>query len=98
MNTPDIEDILGPIGRMISGSKSSYWRAHPDNLVIFNANVCTDTGKVWYGDLDITKDSVKLKEAAETMNCRLYVLYEHDARFDNEAKPLLEKAVVTFAP
>ena len=98
MNTPDIEDILGPIGRLISGSKSSYCLAHPDNLVLFNANICTDNGKVWFGDLDITKDADKLKEAAEALNCRLYVLYEGDARFSNEDKPLLEKAVVTFAP
>ncbi len=98
MNTPDLTEILGPIGRMISGSKSGYCQRNPDNLVVFNANVCTDTGKVWFGDLDITKDADKLKEAAEAMNCRLYVLYEGDARFNNEAKPLLEKAVVTFAP
>ncbi len=98
MDRIDITDILGESGRMIAGSKSAYCRSNPDNLVVFNANICTTNGKVWFGDLDITKDSDKLKEAAEALNCRLYVLYESDARFGNEDKPLLEKAVCTFAP
>lgn len=98
MHKIDITTILGNHGRMISGSKSSYYQRHPDNLIVFNANVCTDNGKVWYGDLDVTLDSDKLQQAAEVLNCRLYVLYEMDARFDNEDRPRLEKAVVTFTP
>ena len=54
----DIEKIavsnLGYNGRMISGSKSGYSRTHKKNLAVFNANVCTENGKIWYGDLDVT--------------------------------------------
>lgn len=98
MHKIDITTILGNHGRMISGSKIGYMYRHPDNLVVFNANVCTASGKIWFGDLDITKDFEKLKEAAEVLNCRLYVLHEMDARFDSEDRPRLEKAVVTFTP
>lgn len=95
---PDIVDILGMDGRMISGSKADYLRRHPNNIVVFNANVCTDNGKIWFGDLDVTKDIEMLQEAADSLNCRLYILREHDARFANEEVPLLLRAVATFEP
>ena len=35
--------------RMISGSKSGYRNAHPDNLVCFNANIfCSKFYKLYY--------------------------------------------------
>jgi hypothetical protein len=73
-----------------------YFSAHPDNLVVFNGNVCTDDGKIWYGDLDITKDEDKLTELASKLGCRIYVLREHDGRFDNEDAPLLGQAVASY--
>ena len=37
-------------GRMISASKSGYMKRHPDNLVLFNANVFDeDNKKIWWG-------------------------------------------------
>lgn len=85
--------ILGHCGRMISGSKSLYNRQHPKNVVVFNANVCTRSrGKIWYGDLDVTRDERKLMELAAALDEDVYVLHEHDARFENEAKPRLDKA------
>ena len=48
------EEHLGMRGKMISFSKSGYAQKNPDNLVVFNSNVCTDEGKIWYGDLDVT--------------------------------------------
>jgi len=98
MQTKNVEQILGSCGRMISGSKTDYLRRFPDNLVIFNANICTDEGKVWFGDLDITMDHEKLAEVAIALNRRIYILYEHDARFKNEHAPLLSKAAATFEP
>jgi hypothetical protein len=81
-------------GRMISGSKSFYSNAFPKNFVVFNANICTRTkGKIWYGDLDVTKDEEKLKELAANAGEDLYILREMDGRFENEAKPLLDRAV-----
>ena len=84
-------------GRMIGGSKSHYHMEHPDDLIVFNANVLMPGyGKVWYGDLNLTEDYKTLKKIAESLNTDLYVLWEMDARFGEEMKPLnelLDKAV-----
>jgi hypothetical protein len=84
-------------GRMIGGSKSGYRNMHPDDLIIFNANVLMPGyGKVWYGDLNLTEDYLVLKEIAQNLNTELYVLWESDGRFGEENKPLtalLDKAV-----
>jgi|AACY02.5.fsa_nt_gi hypothetical protein len=89
---------LGWPGRMISGSKSGYRNTNPKNFAIFNANICTRAGKVWFGDIDLTLQKAKLQEIAQSLNETLYVLYEMDARFENENSPLLEKAAATFLP
>jgi hypothetical protein len=89
--------ILGMNGRMISGSKSGYSKHYPKNLAVFNANVCTkNEGKIWYGDIDLTLDHEQLSELAKSLENDVYVLYEMDARFENEASPKLENAVVVF--
>lgn len=86
-------EILGLPGRLISASKIDYSQRHPDNIVVFNSNICTNEGKIWFGDIDVTLDSAKLKELAETLGTKVYVLREMDARFENENTPLLDKAV-----
>ena len=84
-------------GRMIGGSKSHYHMEHPDDLIVFNANVLmTGYGKVWYGDLNLTEDYLVLKDIAKSLNSTLYVLWERDGRFGEENKPideLIKKAV-----
>ena len=84
-------------GRMIGGSKTGYRNMHPDDLIIFNANVLMkDIGKVWHGDLNLTADYLVLKDIAKSLNTTLYVLWESDGRFGEENKPLtalLDKAV-----
>jgi len=87
---------LGMNGNLISWSKSGYRNSHPDNICIFNSNVCTEDGKIWYGDIDVTKSEQKLKELAKELDQDIYVLYEMDARFDNEDKPLLSNYRVKF--
>ena len=85
--------LLGHSGRMIAGSKSTYLRAFPKNLVMFNANVILEgMGKVWHGDLDITRDEALLVRLAELTDRELYVLYEMDGRFENEDSPKLDRA------
>ncbi len=95
-------EILGPCGRLVSQSKSRYLHSNPDNVVVFNANICiTESAlfarqtidKIWFGDLDITKDKKKLDALAEALGERVYVLREHDARGRNEKSPNLKKAV-----
>ena len=84
-------------GRMLGGSKTGYTIERPNNLIIFNANVLmSDVGKVWHGDLNLTEDYHTLKRIAKSLNSTLHVLWEMDARFGEESKPideLLGKAV-----
>ena len=82
--------LLGSCGRMISGSKTLYKKAHKKNVVIFNANIVDSNGvKMWYGDIDVTKDEERLLAIGEVLNKDFYLLYEMDARFDNEQRPKL---------
>jgi hypothetical protein len=72
-------------GRMISGSKSWYRKNYPENRVFFNANIFVlGEGKVWWGDLDITKDQEQLEKISAICGKKLYVLQELDGRFENE--------------
>lgn len=92
------EEILGYMGRMIGMSKSGYCQRKPRHLVIFNANVCTQKEKIWFGDLDITLDKEKLSTLAKTLKEDIYVLYEMDGRFENEDSPLTNAHIVKFTP
>jgi hypothetical protein len=96
--TEQLTTVLGYPGRMISGSKSGYRDRNPDNFAIFNSNICTEAGKVWFGDIDVTLQKETLCELAKANNETLYVLYEMDARFENEESPLLSKAAIKFLP
>ena len=90
--------ILGMNGRMISGSKSGYCNRYPKNIAVFNANVCTkNEGKIWFGDIDLTLSREELSELSRSLETDVYVLYEMDARFENEASPKLENALVVFS-
>ena len=83
--------------RMIGGSKSFYRKEYLDDLIVFNANVLMPNyGKVWYGDLNLTQDFIILKSIADTLDTKLYVLWESDGRFGEEKKPideLIEKSI-----
>ena len=92
------EEHLGMRGKMISFSKSGYVKKNPENLAIFNSNVCTDGGKIWYGDLDVTLSYESLSDLAKEIGKTVYVLTEMDGRFENEETPLLSQAVVKFLP
>ena len=104
MKERTVTEILGMQGAMVSHSKSSYLEQNPDHLTIFNANVCIKEGfinksqKIWYGDLDVTKSKEKLQELAKLLNTSIYVLYEMDARFENESRPLIGKYAVKIHP
>lgn len=92
------ENRLGMRGKMISSSKSGYMERFPDNLVIFNANVCSEGEKIWYGDIDVTLSYEDLSGLAKDLNETIYVLRELDGRFENEEVPRTERAVVRFFP
>lgn len=66
-----------PAGRMISGSKTGYLRAHPYNVAMFNSTVADDDGEgLWRGDLDLTTDEPALQALARELGMNLHVLFE----------------------
>ena len=77
-------------GRLICASKSTYKNRFPNNKVIFNANIIISTGKIWYGDLDLTVSDEVLKKIASDMNETLYILSEMDARFGTENDDIVD--------
>jgi hypothetical protein len=85
---------------MISWSKSGYLESNRDNLVCFNANIFTlEDGKIWYGDLDITKEQEKLEQVSAELGKPLYILREMDGRFENEELPqkqIIERAIAVI--
>jgi hypothetical protein len=90
----NIEKLLNDnglrIGRLLSGSKSEYRNRFPGHEVYFNANIFSDNGKEWYGDLDLTIDGPILQKVATEAECKLYVLRELDGRFEAERAPFGE--------
>ena len=90
-------ELLGWPGRMISQSKSSFRDRHPDHAAVFNANVCVEAGKIWFGDLDLTTDESLLLELASQLGERIFVLREMDGRFKHELQPLLGQAIYSIS-
>jgi len=87
-----VQDILG-FGAMF-GSKGQYRADNKNHMVRFNSNVCTkEDGKIWHGDLDLTISENEIRTLASKLGKTIYVLSEMDARFENETKPLFEKAL-----
>ena len=52
---------------MISHSKSRFRDRHPDQAAVFNANVCIEGGKIWFGDFNLTVDEPLLLELASQL-------------------------------
>ncbi len=94
-----VQEHLGRMGAMISWSKSDYVRRHPKELVVFNANVCIEPNKkIWWGDLNVTESGPQLQGLSNMLRKNVYVLYEMDARFENEASPIMHRAASVFQP
>jgi hypothetical protein len=93
------QELLGYMGRMVGGSKSIYRYDNPRNFVVFNANICVKiAGKIWHGDIDVTKDIGVLKELAKRVGQTVYVLYEMAARFENEKTPDYSDFAIMVSP
>ena len=98
MNDNTTVDELFRSKGLYCGRISSFSKSSPEGCkCVFNANVISPSrGKIWYGDLNLTKEGKKIKKIAEGMGETLYVLKEHDCRFDHENDPiplLISKAV-----
>jgi hypothetical protein len=77
----EVEEIIGPVGAMISASKTAYSDAHPDNKVFFNACIFNKKGvQIWAGDLDLTLKKDKLAELADLVG-EIWITPEFGYRF-----------------
>lgn len=93
-----LQEKLGSPGKLIAGSKSGYRSRYPQNLALFNANVCIqnadgNTEKIWWGDIDISKSRNSLREISFEFETDIYVLFEMDGRFENERNPRIDRFV-----
>ena len=80
-----------PHGRIISILKSEYVEANPNSVIYFNANIISlSKGKIWYGDLDLTKDADTLKKISEQIGEHLYILKNIDCILEAELISPLE--------
>jgi hypothetical protein len=91
-------EILGANGALLGWSKSDYWKEHQGDIIVFNGNVCTKTDKLWWGDLNVTLSRDKLQKLANELGEEVYVLSEQNARFEYEANPRLDRAVLVVQP
>ena len=92
MNEPEVTKVFIQNdltwGRLLSYSKSEYRAQNPESDVLFNANIyILGVGKVWWGDIDLTKDWNTLETVAASLGRALYVLREMDGRFGKEDQP-----------
>ena len=71
-------------GRIIAFSKTFYVRRHPDNFVVFNAQLYTRHGRIIkQTDFDLSQDGEKLAEAAREVDENYYIpslRFKHDER------------------
>lgn len=99
MNTTDIDfNTLFENRRFFCGRMISPYKESPKGCkCVFNANIISPSRrKIWYGDINLTKEGKILKEIAKELGETLYVLTERDCRFDTEGdsiESLLAKAV-----
>ena len=91
-------EILGSLDPLIAWSKSGYSRDHPDDLIVYNANVLAEETKIWYGDLNVTESAPKLQDLANVLRQKVLVLDEMDAKWDTELKPDMSHPVRLFMP
>lgn len=78
-------------GRLISYSKSRYRNNHPNDYILFNGNIFTKKyHKMWWGDLNITKDSLKLQEICNEIDLDLIIVSEMIGSFGGEKKKFSE--------
>lgn len=87
------KDHLMRYGRLLSMHKI----APEGQTCVWNANLVTkEQGKIWYGDINLTTEGEYVAALAEELKQTIYVLREHDCRFDTETTPDLTLAVEVF--
>lgn len=96
MKTKEAIDILENWGLICGRTISAYKESPKGCICVWNANIITkSSGKVWYGDLNLTREGKYLKKMASEIGEPLYILREMDCRFSSEndsVKTLIERS------
>lgn len=87
-------EILGYMGKMLSASKTDYSKKHSKSTVFFNGNVYDSDGqKIWYGDIDLTRENKKIERLAKVLGESIYVTAEQPFRWSAQTRETLEEAI-----
>lgn len=87
--------------RMISWSKSGYWKRFPYHDIMFNANIFTPSGIWWNGDLDITVDNFAIQKLCDDLGEELIIVAESlgwQGAEEQSYEELFEHAHAYFTP
>lgn len=91
--TKIVIEKLGHMGRLLSGSKSTYSTNHPGSRVFFNGNIYDAKGeKIWFGDVDLTREAKKLQEIVQALGEKIYVTREQPFRWEEQTTKTLQAA------
>ena len=76
-------------GRLIGNSKTNYCRKHPNDLIMFNAVMVTESdGIIWNGDINAHVDKDLLIKTRNIVGEDLYFLSEHEGYELRDSLPL----------
>jgi len=92
---------LAACGRLLCISKSYYRDLYTNREPIFNSNIFTSQGKIWFGDIDLVLDKNSLQKLANDIQENIYILNEMDGRFgaeDRSLKSIIKDAKATISP
>lgn len=68
-------------GKIVTGNIDKYMKRNPDSVVIKNANVFIDMGgKIWWGDLDLTRDAKRIQRACNRIGMEILITEESVGR------------------
>lgn len=102
LNQEIITKILGFRGRMLSGSKVQYLSKYPKHKVYFNACMFDKDGtQVWFGDVDVDKDYLKLQKLADESGETFYLTPEQPFRWHGLNAPechMYRDKVLIYSP
>lgn len=85
-----------PYGNVLEGSKKQYKELHPDNFVIYNASLISETEYLWYGDIDLTLDREKIQTIAKRLNINISLIKEDIREARLPINILLDKVFIKF--
>jgi len=97
------QSILGTSGRSISGCPTLYREAHPAHIIMYNIILCTENEKLWFGDIDVTRELILLRKVSNEVKQDIYMMKYFRPRAFYDSRPdltgyLLRIPYLKFSP